>query len=197
AAVTSNVSDTAQVYLPAGEWYNYYTNDYFDSQGEWFELPVTVDGVFRVPLLVRAGAVIPVMDVDEQTLNMLGQRADGSADNRLILKVYGTQQEGRLTLFEDDGETIAYQSGAVRETIITHSGAVVEIAPAVGTYADALPQRPVEIRLIGGEGTITGVTLNGAASEIENEAGIMVVKTGAMDVSTAQRFVFTSGTEEK
>jgi len=197
AAVTSNTSATVQVYLPAGGWYNYYTNDYFDSRGEWFKLPVTVDGVFRVPLLVRAGAVIPVMDVDEQTLNMLGQRADGSTDNRLILKVYGTQQEDRLTLVEDDGETIAYQSGAVRETTITHSGAVVEIAPAVGMYANAPQQRPVEIRLIGGEGTITGVTLNGEQGEIENKGGIIFVKTGAMDVSTVQRVVFTSATEEK
>ncbi len=157
AAVTDNTNETVPVYLPAGGWFNYYTHELYDSVGEWIDVPTTVDGLFRVPLFVREGAVIPLRTVDDQTLNMLGQRADGSTNNTLIVNVYGSQA-GSFTLIEDDGETMAYQTGAVRETPITFDGEAVDIGPTTGTYAGAPDQRDVEVRLITVNGSLISET---------------------------------------
>jgi len=93
-----------------------------------------------LPLYARAGAVIPQTRVDDLTLNMLGQRADGSHRDELVLRVFGGAP-GRFTLYEDDGETVAYLDGAVRRTLIrqrpTARGMELVIDGARGTYASA------------------------------------------------------------
>jgi hypothetical protein len=61
------------------------------------------------------------MPIDDDTLNLLGLRADGSMRSDLILKVYASPAGGSFTLIEDDGETMAYRTGAVRETLITQA----------------------------------------------------------------------------
>ncbi|MBZ0282160.1 MAG: glycoside hydrolase family 31, partial [Anaerolineae bacterium] len=78
ATVMGYSTDTIPVYLPAGGWFNYYTQEYIKSVGEWIDAPIYFDGILRAPLFVREGAVIPLMKVDDQTLNVLGQRRDGS-----------------------------------------------------------------------------------------------------------------------
>lgn len=153
ATLTGYNTDTVRVYLPAGGWFNYYTHEYINSTGEWFDVPITIDGLTRAPLFVRDGAVIPLMRVDDQTLNMLGQRRDGSKSDRLIVNIYShSVKNGNFTLIEDDGETMAYQTGAVRETILSYTsqaqGWLVKVGVAAGTYTNAPEQRAVEIRLI-------------------------------------------------
>src|SRR5467141_1254369 len=45
------------------------------SAGGWVrDVPTRIDGTFEVPLFARAGAIVPEMAVDEQTLNALGER---------------------------------------------------------------------------------------------------------------------------
>jgi len=129
------------VYLPAGRWYDYRDGKPIDSRGQWLRgVPLKRDGLFMLPLYARAGAVIPQTRVDDLTLNMLGQRADGSHRDELVLRVFGGAP-GRFTLYEDDGETVAYLDGAVRRTLIrqrpTARGMELVIDSARGTYASA------------------------------------------------------------
>jgi alpha-glucosidase (family GH31 glycosyl hydrolase) len=151
--ITENTRDSVPVYLPDGGWFNYHTGDYFESAGQWIDVPVMVDGVLRAPLFVRDEAVIPLMPVDDETFNILGQRRDGSVHHDLVIHVYSsTSQVGEFTLIEDDGETTDYQNGAVRETSITYgtdeSGWFVDVGPAIGTYRDAPDQRLVDVYVI-------------------------------------------------
>ncbi|HEX2623268.1 MAG TPA: TIM-barrel domain-containing protein, partial [Phototrophicaceae bacterium] len=153
ATITGYNTDSIQVYLPAGGWFNYYTHEYFESTGETISVPMQVDGVLRAPLFVRDGAIIPEMAVDDQTLNMLGQRADGSIRNDLILNIYShSVSSGNFTLIEDDGETMSYQDGAVRETPINftvqNNILNLEVGIATGTYTGAADQRVIEIHVI-------------------------------------------------
>src|SRR5690606_30670611 len=77
--VTEPGVTSTDVYLPAGQWVNFYTGAWFNSAGEWVTaVPVQVDGLFRLPLFVRAGAIVPLMAVDDQTMNLYGMRRDGS-----------------------------------------------------------------------------------------------------------------------
>jgi hypothetical protein len=106
------------------------------------------------------------MVVADQMMNMLGQGVDGTVNHDLVLHVYAhNAQTGDFTLIADDGETIAYQDGAVQDTPITYTqqdnGWLVEIAPANGTYPNAPQQRTIEIRLITPDAQIESVEING------------------------------------
>jgi len=193
------------VYLPRGGWFNFYTGEYVESAGQAIEMQSKNGEILQAPLFVRDGAVIPVMNVDDQTLNMLGQRRDGSTDNTLAVNIYHAAENGAFTLIEDDGETMAYQSGAVRETEISHEAdgenLIVTVSAANGTYAGAPDERNVEIRLTSPGREVGRVTLNGeelppmasADGELgwtQLESGGVVVKSGLMPVSEALKFSF-------
>ena len=150
ATLTGYATTTTRIYLPAGGWYNFYTNDYFESAGEWIDTPVRYDGVLRAPLFVRAGAILPTMPVDGETLNALGLRTDGSVSQDLIVTAYAGA-DGTFTLIEDDGETMAYLDGAVRETVFTFVGGVVTVGEARGQFAGMMEDRAMEVRVVGGE----------------------------------------------
>ncbi|WP_119070520.1 TIM-barrel domain-containing protein [Aggregatilinea lenta] len=157
ATITAYDVATIPVYLPAGGWFDYYTGDYFASAGEWIDAPTTIDGLLRAPLFVRDGAILPLMPVEEGTLNMLGQRTDGSISHDLTVTVYAAEvAPAAFTLIEDDGTTMAYRDGAVRETPITATrlgaGWSGEIGSAAGTYAGAPDQRAITVHLITPDG---------------------------------------------
>ena len=153
-----------------------------------------------LPLYARAGAVIPQTRVDDLTLNMLGQRADGSHRDELVLRVFGGAP-GRFTLYEDDGETVAYLDGAVRRTLIrqrpTARGMELVIDGARGTYASAPERREVRVTVVGVE-TVARVSLNGVAlARVPDTAalsrtgtgwtvgadGVLDIRVGARDVT--------------
>ena len=156
-----------RVYLPAGTWYDVYSGARQDSRGQWVTVPLWRDRILRVPLFARAGAIIPLADVDAWTLNTAGQRAGGRRPApELRARVYPSATPTRFTLVEDDGETVAYLRGEVRQTEIAQRrevGAVaVEIAAARGTYAGAPDQRAVALEVVGAADGVTGVSADGA-----------------------------------
>lgn len=164
-AITGYPDETIPVYLPAGTWINYYTQEVIESEGQTVDAPLTIDGLMRAPMFVRAGAIIPEMLVDDETMTMLGRREDNSTAP-LVLKVYAGEGTP-FTLIEDDGETMAYQSGAVRETVFSHTQAddswTITLGAANGSYEGAVDQRAYEIHLIGSSNPVGQVTLDGVA----------------------------------
>jgi alpha-glucosidase len=151
-----------QVYLPAGDWINYHTNQWFHSSGEWFgPFPTQINGIFRLPLFARAGAILPQMFVDEKTMNILGKRIDVTLRNELIIQVYADEAASSFTLYEDDGETIAYQNGEVRSTLLTQeedeARIIVTIEEAIGTYPGAPDERANVVKLIAEETELDGL----------------------------------------
>lgn len=198
------------VYLPAGEWVAYHSDEWLSSSGEWFgPFALYPDGYLRLPLFARAGAIIPQMHVDEQTMNILGKRADGSQRDELIVRVYASPLRSEFTLYEDDGATIAYQQGELRRTVISQqqdeSRVVVTISAASGAYEGALPNRDNVVRLVVNGMTATAVALNGATlpqlggrAEFDHAASgwlnggpnVILAKSGSLDVSVAKAFEF-------
>lgn len=156
------------VYLPAGNWINYHTNELFQSQGDWFgPFPEYYNGVFKLPMFARAGAIIPQMYVDEETMNILGKRMDSSKHEELIIRVYADNTTSSFTLYEDDGQTIAYLQGDYRTTQIAQkqstSGVTITIGKAAGSYADSPNIRDNLIKLIINDPQhITQVKFNGS-----------------------------------
>ncbi len=99
---------------------------------------------------------------------------------------------------------MAYSSGDVRETEVTHEvdgdNLVVNVGAATGSYAGASDERNVEIRLFSPERVVGQVLLNGEELPavtggdeqgwLVDEAGTIVVKSGTLPVDTALNFVF-------
>lgn len=85
-------SDTRSVYLPAGQWLDYWTETrYAGGQNIRVDAPLE-----RMPIFVRAGAILPTMAP--------ARRIPTGLITPLILEVY-PGADGDYTLYEDEGET--------------------------------------------------------------------------------------------
>ncbi|RJL32601.1 TIM-barrel domain-containing protein [Bailinhaonella thermotolerans] len=195
------------VYLPAGEWIDYHTNERLRSSGEWFRRRPLYDGdLFRLPAFARSGAIIPKMHVDDRTLDVYGRRADGTVRDELVARVYPDAAETSFTLYEDDGATTSYRSGAVRETELTQrrdgASATVTIGGARGSYQGAPADRANVVELVG---RASAVTLDGAplprlpgraafdaspSGWYAGDDGVTVAKSDRAPVTTAKTFAF-------
>ena len=208
APTSSDGQTERDVYLPRGTWINYHTSEWISSDGEWvLGVPLREGGLLTLPLFARAGAIIPQMDVDEQTMNALGKREDGSTRDELIVRVYADESPSQFTSYEDDGVTTAYQRGAVRRTVIAQQRSgntvTVSIEPASGTYDGAPARRNNLVQIVARNAIATGLSVNGAgltprptqaafdAAESGWYAadGLIAAKSGPLDVR--QRKVFT------
>ncbi len=205
------------IYLPPGEWIDYRTNRRYPSSGTSIRnYPEYIDGVFRLPVFARAGAIIPKIFVDEKTMNIEGLRTDGSVRNELIARVF-TGKDGakyEFTLFEDDGRTSEYQSGQVATTVLEqnkdHRRVVVRIGRARGSYKGAPSSRQNVIELVAPADEVRPnqitVRLNGtslmrhlsrrsleAATSgwfLEPDGNVIIAKTDALSVYENKDFEF-------
>ena len=153
ALVAKDRARTVDVYLPRGATWVELDGDRRTPGGQWLRNVPLYDkaGVLRLPMYARAGAIVPLAFVDDKTLNTLGKRSDGSRRDELRLRVFAGGSSS-FTLYEDDGETIAYQRGEVRRTKIaqqTDSGSIkVTIDAPQGTYANAPTRRAAVVDVV-------------------------------------------------
>jgi alpha-glucosidase len=85
------------VYLPKGKWYNFWTYEVVDGGKE-----VSVDTPLEtMPVFIKAGSVIPEYPV----MQYVGQQEI----EEVKLNIYYTDYEVNSFLFEDYGETFAYE----------------------------------------------------------------------------------------
>lgn len=201
------------IYLPSGQWADYHSNEITTSSGQWIDdVPLYRDGVFTLPAYVRVGAIIPKSFVDAETMNIMGKRADGTTRNELIARVYSSTTPSAFTVYDDDGTSTAYKSGALRTTPLSQqrsgSVATVTVGAASGTYAGAPSSRATVVELVVGDSQASAVTLGGqqltrhankaafdaAGSGWFNAGGNLVVaKAAASSVTASKTFAFTLG----
>ncbi|RKN86269.1 helix-turn-helix domain-containing protein [Paenibacillus ginsengarvi] len=128
---------TDQVYLPTGDWYDYWTGEKFTGPADIsYRVPKHAGG----PLFVRAGAIVPMWP----DMEYAGQRPA----ERLELHVY-PGGSGEFTLYEDDGVTFGYAHGELAVTSIAcreeRRVIGVELGPCVGRYPDMPESRIWEV----------------------------------------------------
>jgi alpha-glucosidase (family GH31 glycosyl hydrolase) len=144
---------TDRVYLPEGGWYNFWTGELL--QGPGWVTPNFED--FGGPLLVKAGAIIPM----GPEIEYVGQEAE----EQLLLDVYAGAA-GEFTLYEDDGVSLDYASEPGRMTLIhqepTANGLKLTVEPAAGTFPGAPAHRLLQL-MIHGLRSPQSVSLNGQA----------------------------------
>jgi alpha-glucosidase (family GH31 glycosyl hydrolase) len=159
------------IYLPAGAWIDYWS-------GRTYQGPTTLDGYpappERLPLFVKAGAIIPMWP--EGTLSW--QTRDR---RQLDLDVY-PQAAGAFTLYEDDGVTRGYTRGEAAEQTFTiakaASGIAVRIGPSVGTYAGKVDGRRYRLTVHDGGATSRVVVGDAVLTRYLNKADYDAASTG-------------------
>lgn len=109
---------TTDVYLPEGIWYDYYTNEEFKNN-LYKDVPLFRNGLFKLPLYAKAGAIIPTMHIDEFSMNVLGKRLNNTQEDAIGAKIYPSAQATSFTLYEDDGQTNDYKNGKFCTTLIS------------------------------------------------------------------------------
>lgn len=128
APVYTQGATTRDVYLPQGEWYDWWTNEK-EAGGR----TVTRDvDLATMPIYVRAGAIIPFDPVRQY----MEQQVDGPT----TVRVY-TGADGEFRWYEDDGKSQEYLSGkfawtnlkwdnAARRFTIEHDATAGTLEPA-------------------------------------------------------------------
>jgi alpha-glucosidase len=155
APVTAAGVTARAVYLPAGTFQDFYT-------GALYTGPTTVQmpaPLGRTPLFVRGGSVLQEQDV----VDYVGA-APGA--NR-YLDVYPGSPGTRATtdLYDDDGETMAYATGAVAtnavQVALADDGLTVTLGGRTGTYEP--PHAAIAMRVHGVASPPTAVQIDGVA----------------------------------
>lgn len=98
APVHTKGATSREVYLPSGDWYDWWTNEK-STGGRTVARPVDLA---TMPIYVRAGGIIPVDPVRQYTAQPVTEPT--------TLRIYGGA-DGDYTLYEDDGISQDYLKG--------------------------------------------------------------------------------------
>ncbi|MGZ4814127.1 MAG: glycoside hydrolase family 31 protein [Terriglobales bacterium] len=126
APVADQGATSRTVYLPAGDWYNFWTNERVTG-GKTIEVSAPID---TLPLFVRAGSIVPMGDQIESTAQV---------QHIAKVRVY-PGADADFTLYDDDGKTYAYEKGESRITHLHWNNATHRLAhegASAWTKADA------------------------------------------------------------
>jgi alpha-glucosidase len=152
-----------QVYLPRGEWYDWYSSERYDGT-RFLRVDTPMD---HIPLFARAGAVVPMWPQAPAS-------TDGHHPDTVELHVFVPTADGRheSVLREDDGLTFAAAEGRHLRTtlVLERSGDGVTVRATVD--GDGYPEfRRQAFRLVMHGAAPEQVLLDGVAVEAEDRDG--------------------------
>ncbi len=148
------------VYLPEGNWYNYWTNEVLKG-GSFHSQSLTIN---EIPVYVKAGSLIT-------TTSMMQNTEEYTSENLTISYFLDNQKSTGQTYF-DDGKTKealtkdAYQ--VIRMEAESNSESIDITLEVTGNgYNGAPGSRTIELMTIGMDKAPSSVTIGGEASEFE------------------------------
>ena len=144
-----------RLYLPRDAWFDFWTEERLDGARE-IARAVDLD---TMPLHVRAGAILP--------LGPIKQHVDEKIDAPLMLVIY-PGADGTFMVYEDDGRTFEYRSGAWMGIEASWRDAGRRLALRLAPGSRMLPpaRRPIEVR-VAGEKSSKSVAFDGRRVELE------------------------------
>ena len=131
---------TTDVWVPPGTWIDYQTLETFIGP-RWVRL---TGDLFRIPMLVKAGAIIPLAPISKTT--------GAIPSDQLDLAIF-PGADGAFRMYEDDGATNDYNDGAYEWTTVTsqmqEDQLELHIAPVEGHCAVLARERRYTLHLCG------------------------------------------------
>ena len=121
--VTEYQKREKSMYFPAGDWYNYWTNEKIKGGKD----QVVKAELNETPMFVKAGSIIPI--------GPKIQYATQKTETPLLLKIY-PGKDAEYTLYFDDNESYDYEKGAYSEIQLHYSEAnkTLELKKGTGDY---------------------------------------------------------------
>jgi alpha-glucosidase len=123
--VVQQGATSRMVYLPKGQWYNYWTHQVLDG-GEEHHIEAPLD---IMPIFVKAGSVIPEYPLMQYT---------GEFDlKQLKLNMYYIDGKANSFMYEDHGDTFAYEQSIYTEKRFYLEGTAKKLSidqSSVGLY---------------------------------------------------------------
>ncbi len=95
-------------YLPKGKWYSFYNDSVFSGSREL----LTPSPLDKLPVFVKAGAIIPVQKLIQNT--------EESPGDTLEIHVYQGGKGSDFVYYEDDGNTYNYENGAFYKRVMEY-----------------------------------------------------------------------------
>lgn len=130
--VTTKGAQTRSVYLPEGEWYDYWTGKKYNGK-QYVHVLTLLDSM---PLFAKAGAIIPM----QPFMNYVGEKAVDT----ITLDIF--PGSGSFTLYDDDGESLNYQQGNFSTTEIKVAGSKITIGKPEGMFKPAARNYLIKLR---------------------------------------------------
>jgi alpha-glucosidase len=170
-----------KLYLPEGKWYDLF-GELQPVQGGG-KIERTAVPLNRVPAYVRAGSVIPLgpemQYTGEKPVDPLSVHVYGFTPTDLA----GEKRTSAFSLYEDDGLSIAYQSGEFQRTDLrfnqTEERVRFDVTPKSGDGAfQSVARRGYRLQFHGIEGAVNTVRLDGQTipeADAENGGGAQAV----------------------
>jgi alpha-glucosidase/alpha-D-xyloside xylohydrolase len=136
APVVEKDATTRKVYLPKGDWYDFWTNERTEGARE---ITRTVD-LETMPLYVRAGTILPLGPVKQYTAEKVDQPCS--------ISIY-PGADGSFLLYEDDGSSFNYRKGDWMGIQMTWNDATRKLTLHLAEGSRMLPptQRKLEVQL--------------------------------------------------
>ncbi|HEX4951758.1 MAG TPA: DUF5110 domain-containing protein, partial [Blastocatellia bacterium] len=146
APVVEKGVTTRNVYLPRGDWYDFWTEERMTGGRE---VSKAVD-LATMPLYARAGAIIPLGPVKQYTEQVV--------DAPLTLVIY-PGADGTFAWYEDDGKTFDYQRGKFMRVQCVWNDRQRRLSLRLAPGTQMLPPlaRNIAVRLAGTQATRTAV----------------------------------------
>jgi alpha-glucosidase/alpha-D-xyloside xylohydrolase len=162
APVVEKGAKTRRVYLPAGQWCDWWSDDSSSpiSGPKWIARDVNLS---TLPIYVRAGAIIPLDPVRQFT----AQQVDDPTTIRIC-----PGANGSFTLYDDDGHTLGYQKGTDTQEIwirFDWTDATRRLTIAPGSQVQHWPanlKRTFDIQLVGDQSRKARVEFSGQRLEL-------------------------------
>jgi alpha-glucosidase (family GH31 glycosyl hydrolase) len=119
--------------LPHGRWINWFDGKAYDGDRE-ITLSVDATNWSDIPVFVREGAIIPQQPV----MDYVGQQPVTSLD----VQVFPSDTQTLFDIYDDDGETSAYEKGAYFLQTVSvrrdRHGVAFDLGAAVGSFKTSL-----------------------------------------------------------
>src|SRR5579862_6754309 len=147
-----------EVYLPAGDWYDYWAGKHYKGNSSFY----VAAPIESIPIFVRGGGFIFRQPVVQNTGQMSGQPL------RVLI---APGKESESSYYEDDGESMEYRRGDfVKRRFHQSSSAeenVVEISAPDGSYRPAARDLVLQMWMDSPPQTVTEQTGQGIPDELQ------------------------------
>lgn len=136
--VLEGTAQSRSVYLPSGcDWYDFWTGEKYNG-GQTIKAEAPLE---KIPLYIKAGSIIPLGPKVQHS----GEKLDADWEVRIY-----PGQDGKFSIYEDEGDGYGYENGAYSWTKINWNDKQREITftQREGEFPGLTEKRKIQIKLV-------------------------------------------------